>query len=242
MHVVIMAGGRGVRLRPYTTALPKPLVPIGEHFAILDVVLHQLAACGFRTVTIAINHHGSLIRAFVGDGSRHGLSVDYAQERTPLSTVGPLFTMRDRLPERFLVMNGDILTNLDYADLLRAHTDSGAPVTVATFRRKVQIDFGVLAVEGDKVVEFKEKPTLDYRVSMGVYGLTRQTIAAYPSGIAFGFDQLMLDLIGQGNPPAAYDFNGYWLDIGRPEDYDEANRSFETLKPILLPAALRESA
>ncbi|MDG4764771.1 sugar phosphate nucleotidyltransferase [Solwaraspora sp. WMMD406] len=242
MHVVIMAGGKGVRLRPYTTALPKPLVPIGEHYAILDVVLHQLAACEFRTVTIAINHHGALIRAFVGDGTRFGLRVDYAEERTPLSTVGPLFGLRDRLPERFLVMNGDILTNLDYADLLRAHTDSGAPVTVATFRRKVKVDFGVLAVEGDKVVEFKEKPTLDYRVSMGVYGLTRQTIAGYPSGIEFGFDQLMLDLIARGDPPAAYDFDGYWLDIGRPEDYDEANRSFETLKPILLPAALREPA
>ncbi|WP_326552381.1 sugar phosphate nucleotidyltransferase [Micromonospora sp. NBC_01813] len=240
MHVVIMAGGKGVRLRPYTTALPKPLVPIGDDFAILEIVLHQLAAYGFRTATMAINHHGSLIRAFVGDGTRFGLRVDYAEERTPLSTVGPLFGLRDRLPERFIVMNGDILTNLNYADLLRAHTDSGAPVTVATFRRKVKVDFGVLTVEGDKVVEFKEKPTLDYRVSMGVYGLTRDTIAPYPTGIEFGFDQLMLDLINHGSPPAAYDFDGYWLDIGRPEDYDEANRSFETLKPILLPAALRD--
>lgn len=239
-HVVIMAGGKGVRLRPFTTALPKPLVPIGDNFAILEIVLHQLAACGFRTVTVTINHHGSLIRAFVGDGSRFGLRVDYAEERVPLSTVGPLFGLRDRLPERFIVMNGDILTNLDYADLLRTHTDSGAPVTVATFRRRVNVDFGVLVVEGDKVVEFSEKPSLDYRVSMGVYGISRETLAPYPAGIAFGFDQLMLDLIDRGNPPAAYDFDGYWLDIGRPEDYDEANRSFETLKPILLPASLRE--
>lgn len=240
MHVVIMAGGKGVRLRPYTTALPKPLVPIGDDFAILDIVLHQLAAAGFRTATMAINHHGSLIRAFVGDGSRFGLRVDYAEERTPLSTVGPLFGLRDRLPEHFLVMNGDILTNLHYADLLRTHVESGAPVTVATFRRKVRVDFGVLVVEGDKVVEFKEKPSLDYRVSMGVYGLSRETIAPYPVGIEFGFDRLMLDLIDSGNPPAAYDFDGYWLDIGRPEDYDEANRTFATLKPILLPAALRD--
>jgi NDP-sugar pyrophosphorylase family protein len=240
MHVVIMAGGRGVRLRPYTTALPKPLVPIGDNFVILEIVLHQLAANGFRAVTIAINHHGSLIRAFVGDGSRFGLCVDYAEERTPLSTVGPLFGLRDRLPERFLVMNGDVLTNLDYADLLRAHSESGAPLTVATFRRKVKIDFGVLAVEGDKVVEFKEKPTLDYRVSMGVYGISRETLAGYPAGVAFGFDQLMIDIINRGSPPASYGFDGYWLDIGRPEDYDEANRSFETLKPILLPAALQD--
>ncbi|WFE29867.1 sugar phosphate nucleotidyltransferase [Solwaraspora sp. WMMD791] len=240
MHAVIMAGGKGVRLRPYTTALPKPLVPIGDDFAILEIVLHQLAAYGFRTATLAINHHGSLIRAFVGDGTRFGLHVDYAEERTPLSTVGPLFGLRDQLPDRFLVMNGDILTNLHYADLLRAHVDSGAPVTVATFRRKVEVDFGVLAVEGDKVVEFKEKPVLDYRVSMGVYGLSKSTIAAYPVGIALGFDRLMTDLIDRGDPPAAYDFDGYWLDIGRPEDYDEANRTFATLAPILLPAALRD--
>jgi NDP-sugar pyrophosphorylase family protein len=137
-------------------------------------------------------------------------------------------------------MNGDVLTNLDYADLLRAHSESGAPLTVATFRRKVKIDFGVLAVEGDKVVEFKEKPTLDYRVSMGVYGISRETLAGYPAGVAFGFDQLMIDIINRGSPPASYGFDGYWLDIGRPEDYDEANRSFETLKPILLPAALQD--
>lgn len=236
MHVVIMAGGKGVRLRPYTTALPKPLVPIGDDSAILDIVLRQLAAYGFRTVTMAINHHGSLIRAFVGDGSRFGIQVDYAEESVPLSTVGPLFGMRDRLPDRFLVMNGDILTDLNYADLLRAHAESGAPVTVATYRRKVKVDFGVLTVQGDKVVEFSEKPTLNYRVSMGVYGISRETLAPYPAGIEFGFDQLMVDLINRGNPPAAYDFDGYWLDIGRPEDYDEANRSFDTLRPILLPA------
>jgi NDP-sugar pyrophosphorylase family protein len=235
MHVVIMAGGKGVRLRPYTTALPKPLVPIGDSYAILEIVLHQLAAYGFSHATLAINHMGSLIRAFVGDGSRFGLKVDFLEERVPLSTVGPLFGMRDRLPEHFLVMNGDILTDLNYADLLHTHTRSTAPLTVATFQRTVKVDFGVLAVQDGDVVQFTEKPTLDYRVSMGVYALSASTIEAYPEGLAFGFDQLMLDLIGRGRLPASYDFDGYWLDIGRPEDYDEANRTFETLKPILLP-------
>jgi NDP-sugar pyrophosphorylase family protein len=240
MHVVIMAGGKGVRLRPYTTALPKPLVPIGDSYAILEIVLHQLAACGFTHATLAINHMGSLIRAFVGDGSRFGLDVDFLEERVPLSTVGPLFGMRDRLPEHFLVMNGDILTDLDYADLLRAHVNSAAPLTVATFHRTVKVDFGVLEVAGGEVVRFSEKPTLDYRVSMGVYGLSASTIAAYPEGLAFGFDQLMLDLLDQGRLPASYDFDGYWLDIGRPEDYDEANRAFDSLKPLLLPTGVPE--
>lgn len=235
MHAVIMAGGKGVRLRPYTTALPKPLVPIGDSHAILEIVLHQLAACGFVRATLAINHLGSLIRAFVGDGSRFGLRVDYLEERVPLSTIGPLFCMRDRLPPHFLVMNGDILTDLDYAKLLAAHVDNGAPLTVATYPRTVKIDFGVLSVEGDKVVSFHEKPVLNYRVSMGVYGLSARAIASYPEGRAFGFDQLILDLIGRGDPPASYDFDGAWLDIGRPEDYDEANRCFERMRATLLP-------
>jgi NDP-mannose synthase len=235
-HVVIMAGGKGVRLRPYTTALPKPLVPIGDSYAILEIVLHQLASCGFTHATLAINHLGSLIRAFVGDGSRWGLHVDYAEEDTPLSTVGPLFGLRDRLPEHFLVMNGDILTDLDYADLLHRHADSGAPLTVATFQRSVKVDFGVLAVSGGTVQEFTEKPTLHYRVSMGVYGIANHTLKPYPVGMPFGFDQLMLDLLDRGEPPASYDFDGYWLDIGRPEDYDEANRSFDALRPMLLPS------
>ncbi|MEV4661871.1 sugar phosphate nucleotidyltransferase [Micromonospora echinofusca] len=236
MHVVIMAGGAGVRLRPYTSTLPKPLVPIGENYAILEIILRQLAARGFTHVTLAINHLGSLIRAFVGDGSRFGLAVRYAEEREPLSTIGPLFNLRDELPEHFLVMNGDVLTDLDYADLLATHRLSGAPLTVATYRRTVKIDFGVLELEGDKISSFSEKPVLDYRVSMGVYGLSRSTIAGYPAGMPFGFDELVLDLLRRGEPPAGYAFDGYWLDIGRPEDYDEANRCFAEVEPMLLPA------
>ncbi|WP_089155626.1 sugar phosphate nucleotidyltransferase [Micromonospora sp. NBS 11-29] len=238
MHVVIMAGGLGTRLRPYTTALPKPLVPIGDSYAILEIVLHQLAFRGFTHATLAINHLGSLIRAFVGDGRRFGLRVDYTEERLPLSTVGPLFGLRDRLPEHFLVMNGDILTDLDYADLLRTHMAAGAPVTVATFRRTVKIDFGVLTSADGRIVEFSEKPILDYHVSMGVYGLSLKAIAGYPAGMSFGFDQLMVDLIRQGDHPADYPFTGHWLDIGRPEDYDEANRTFADLRPLLLPATV----
>lgn len=243
MHAVILAGGKGVRLRPYTTALPKPLVPIGDSHAILEIVLEQLAGCGFRSVTLAINHLGPLIKAFVGDGSRWGLSVDYVEETVPLNTVGPLFALRDRLPEHFLVMNGDVLTNLHFGHLLRAHEMSGAPLTVAVAARETKIEFGVLSIEGDKVVGFTEKPSMTYQVSMGVYGMSRRTLAPYPPGLPFGFDQLVLDLLTTGDHPACYGFGGYWLDIGRPEDYDVANRDFETtLRPILLPAAVREVA
>jgi len=242
MHAVILAGGKGVRLRPYTTALPKPLVPIGDSHAILEIVLEQLASCGYRSVTLAINHLGRLIRAFVGDGARWGLAVDYVEETVPLSTVGPLFGLVDRLPEHFLVMNGDVLTNLDYGELLQAHRMSGAPLTVAVAARETRIDFGVLTVEGDKVVGFTEKPSMTYQVSMGVYGMSRQTLGPYPAGLSFGFDQLVLDLLDRGDHPASYAFDGYWLDIGRPEDYDAANRDFEHLRPVLLPDRTQEVA
>lgn len=235
MHVVILAGGKGVRLRPYTSALPKPLVPIGEEYAILDIILRQLTAQGFTRVTLAVGHLSPLIRAFVGDGTRWGLAVDYTEEVTPLSTIGPLFSIRDRLPEHFLVMNGDVLTTLDYADVLARHSVSDVPLTVATAPRVVKIDFGVLEAQAGRITGFREKPLLSYLVSMGVYALSRSAITAYPEGMAFGFDDLVLDLLAKDTPPAVFEFDGYWLDIGRPDDYDEANARFEEFRPLLLP-------
>lgn len=237
MHGVILAGGKGVRLRPYTTALPKPLVPIGDQHAILEIVLRQLANAGFTSCTIAIGHLGEIIRAYVGDGSQWGLRIDYATEESPLGTMGPLLTLRDRLPETFLVMNGDVLTDLDFADVLTTHRTAGAPLTIATYARKVHIDFGVLTTDDRKVVAFTEKPSMDYRVSMGVYGLSRSTLDGYTAGLPLGFDELVLDLLKTGNPPHAYDFDGYWLDIGRPDDYDRANAEFTSRKSLLLKGA-----
>lgn len=242
MHAVILAGGKGVRLRPYTTAFPKPLVPIGNEYAILDIVLRQLRQHGFGTVTLAIGHLGSLIRAFVGDGSKWGLEVTYAEETTPLGTIGPLLGFLDYLPEHFLVMNGDVLTDLNYTDFMRSHMRSGDPLTVATYRRDVKIDFGVLETHDRHIVQFTEKPTLSYAVSMGIYALSRKTLEPYTPGQPFGFDQLVLDLLAQGKQPAAFEFSGYWLDIGRPDDYDEANRVFDQLRPRLLPDQLIQVA
>jgi NDP-sugar pyrophosphorylase family protein len=234
MHAVILAGGKGVRLLPYTTTLPKPLVPIGDQYSILEIVLHQLARHGFRTVTLAIGHLGHLIRSYVGDGGRWGMHVEYAVEESPLGTIGPLLTMRDRLPDDFLVMNGDVLTDLDFASLLGEHNAAGAALTIATYPRQVNIDFGVLKTEDGQVVEFTEKPTLDYRVSMGVYGVSRDVLARYEPGLPLGFDELILGQLADGRPPREYRFDGYWLDIGRPDDYDRANAEFDGLRPALL--------
>ncbi len=237
MHAVILAGGKGIRLRPYTTRLPKPLVPIGDEHSILEIALSQLARFGFDRVTLAIGHFGELIRSYIGDGSRWGLSVDYTDmEETPLGTMGPVLGILDRLPEQFLVMNGDILTDLDYSDLMRRHAASDAPLTVATYQRKVRIDYGVLTTRGDHVVEFTEKPTIDYRVSMGVYACDRRALARYTPGLPFGFDEFVLDMLAGGIPPQEYAFTGYWFDIGRPEDYDRVNAEFGLLRESLLGA------
>lgn len=187
MHAVILAGGKGVRLRPYTTRLPKPLVPIGEEHTILEIVLSQLARCGFTRATLAIGHFGHLIRSYIGDGSQWGMEIDYTEpEEVPLGTIGPVLRILDQLPEQFLVMNGDVLTDIDYSDLMRQHREAGAQLTVATYERQVRIDFGVLTSQDDKVVGFREKPTIDYQVSMGVYACSRQALTgtrrACPSG------------------------------------------------------------
>jgi NDP-sugar pyrophosphorylase family protein len=234
-HAVVLAGGRGTRLRPYTTSIPKPLVPIGGEVAIVEIVLRQLAHYGFGAATLLIGHLGALIQAYIGDGSQWGLRVDYATDDVPLGTMGPVARILDRLPEHFLVMNGDILTDLDYGAFLEAHEGGGAPLTVATYARTLDVDFGVIEVSGEEITGFQEKPTLEYRVSMGVYGLSRDTLRDVPPDRPYGFDDLMRDLLAAGRHPRSFPFSGYWLDIGRPDDYDRANAEFEQRRASLLP-------
>ncbi len=233
-QAVIIAGGKGIRLRPYTTLIPKPLVPIGEDHSILEIVMRQLAEQGFERVVLAIGHLGSLIRAYVGDGSQWGIEVEYFQETSPLGTIGPALMFLNDCPDNFLVMNGDIITNIDYADLLQTHIEARSPFTIATYERETKIDFGVLDVHGAEVTSFREKPTMTYAVSMGVYAVARRTLRRYKAGTPLGVDTLIKDMLRREQHPTSYPFNGYWLDIGRPEDYDRANVEFETIKSSLL--------
>lgn len=234
-HAVILAGGKGTRLRPFTITLPKPLVPIGNESSVLEIVIRQLAHQGFGSATLAIGHFGELIEAYVGDGTQWGMAIDYAREDKPLGTMGPVVQVAERLPEHFLVLNGDTLTEMNYARLVEVHAASGAPITVATARRETRIEFGVLDVEDGQVTGFREKPSIGYTVAIGAYALSREALLRYPAGEALGFDTLMLDLIDRGEHPASFDFSGFWLDIGRPEDYDRANVEFEEIRARLLP-------
>ena len=233
MRAVILAGGLGSRLRPYTTSLPKPLMPIAGEFPILEIILRQLRRDGFTRVTLAVGYLSEIIQAFFGDGSKWGLKLDYSLEERPLSTIGPLTLIPD-LPDQFLVMNGDILTTLSYSALMQYHKAENASVTVAVSRRNVKIDYGVLGYEDRRICSFTEKPQYDYDVSMGVYVLSRSTIDPLERGAPYGFDRLMLDGIRSGMKMMAYPYSGYWLDIGRPDDFDRANEEFPEMRTELL--------
>lgn len=229
MRAVILAGGKGTRLRPFTTLIPKPLVPLGGRYSILEIVLMQLANSGFDHITLAVNHLSNLIMAYFGDGSRWGLKLDYSLEDKPLSTIAPL-TLIDDLPEDFLVMNGDILCNLDYRAFFEAHLARHCEVTVSVSRRQVKVDFGVIDCDGQqRLTGFREKPIYEFDVSMGIYCINRTVIERLPKGKPYGFDHLMLDSLSTGDKVWIRPFSGYWLDIGRPEDYQYADENFEEL-------------
>ncbi len=234
MRSILLAGGRGTRLKPYTTVLPKPLVPLGD-MAVMEVLLRQLARAGCDRATVTVGHLSQLIMAYFGDGSRWGVPIDYSAEETPLGTVGPL-TLIDDLPEHFLVINGDLLTDLDLAALYQHHLDSGALATIGTYERRLRIDFGLIAHEGPnhRITRFTEKPEERFSVSMGVYVFSRKILDLIPKGRPFGFDELMIRCVAEALDVRAYPFDGYWLDIGRPEDYDRASRDFDELRERLL--------
>lgn len=229
MRAIILAGGKGTRLKPYTVVLPKPLMPIGE-FSILEVVVRQLAYYGFTHITMAVNHQAEVIKALFRNGKKWGVKIDYSLEDIPLNTMGPLKLIRD-LPDNFLVLNGDVLTDLDFQKLYHYHTSHNHIFTISSYRRNQKIEYGVLEInENNKLFGFREKPLAQYEVSMGIYMANKKALEYIPEGTPYGFDQLMLNLIRNNNPASVYRFDGYWLDIGRPDDYLQAIEEFEALK------------
>lgn len=224
--VILQAGGKGTRLYPYTKVLPKPLMPVGG-MPILEVVIRQLAAAGFRDLTISIGYLGEMIRLCCGDGSRWGVKISYLPEDQPLGTIGPVRRLAG-LTRPFLVMNGDLLTDLDFAEFYRWHCQGGAPLSIATYQKPVSISLGVLETdERQRVVGFREKPTLRFPCSMGVYAMNPELLELIPENQPFGFDQLMAVMLEQGWEARSFPFAGTWMDIGRPEDFHEACEVFE---------------
>lgn len=240
MKAVILAGGKGTRLAPYTAILPKPLMPMGD-MPILEVVLRQLKRHGVDHVDIAVGHLAELIRALFGTGAKLGLDIAYSIEDKPLGTAGPLTLIEGLGDDTFLVMNGDILTTLDYADLVRHHKTSGAAATIAMYTRQVKIDFGVLETDGHgRLRDIIEKPTKEYSVSMGVYVFEPRVLKMLQHNERKDFPDLVKNLLAADEHVGVYPFSGYWLDIGRPDDFARAVEEFEARRDEFLPSERKQ--
>jgi NDP-sugar pyrophosphorylase family protein len=234
MKAVILAGGKGTRLTPYTLVFPKPLMPVGDT-PILEIVIRQLGRCGFTDVTLAVGHLAALINAYFEQGSRFGVQIRYSKEENPLGTAGPLHLIAD-LDEPFLVMNGDVLTTLDYRELYHHHCQSGAIATIAMHDRTVKIDLGVIECDDEHTVTgYIEKPTYKHRVSMGVYVFDPRVLNYIPQKKRFDFPDLVLQLLDAEERVVGYPYDGYWMDIGRADDYGQATADFEQMRDSFLP-------
>lgn len=225
MRAVILAGGKGRRLLPYTAVLPKPLVPLGER-PVLAIVIEQLRRAGFGRLTLAVGHLSEQIQAYFGDGTRFGVAIEYSREAVPLGTAGPLSLLAD-IDEDFLVVNGDVLSDLDPADLMRAHRRSGAVGTIAVYRKAVDVTLGVLTLDaaGD-VAAYDEKPEMHYLASTGIYCFRPDVLQHLEPGAYCDLPDLVRRLVGRGERVHGHRFEGFWLDIGRPEDYEAALAMF----------------
>jgi NDP-sugar pyrophosphorylase family protein len=228
MQAVILAGGKGTRLKPYTISFPKPLVPVGD-YPVMEIVVRQLAKFGFKEIIVSTGHLAELIEAYFGNGARWGVDIRYVREDKPLNTAGALRLIKGLAPH-FLVMNGDILSNMDYGALLKEHKASGAMATIATTRLQHTVDFGVLDVSPQGFLKgYKEKPRYDFTVSTGVYAFRQEAIHHIEDGEALGMPDLYLRLMEDDHPVRCHDFKGYWLDIGRAEDYARAQEEYKGL-------------
>ncbi|MCB0283066.1 MAG: NTP transferase domain-containing protein [Calditrichae bacterium] len=226
MQTVILAGGKGTRLKPYTTIFPKPLMPIGE-MPILEVILRQLKYYQCNEIVMAVGYLKELLQAYFNYGEKWDINIRYSVEEKTLGTAAPLKLVND-LQDNFMVMNGDVLTNINYADFFHYHQVQDSLCTIAVYKKQVKIDLGVLDLDQQNVLtSYTEKPTIDYNVSMGVYAFNKAVLDYIPQDSYFDFPDLVKSLIKDGKKVMAYPFDGYWLDIGRPEDYQQAAEVFE---------------
>lgn len=234
MKAVILAGGKGTRLAPYTHILPKPLMPIGD-MPILEVILRQLKAAGITEIVLTVGHLSELLHSFFNHGHRLGINIEYSFEDIPLGTAGPL-SLINGLDSTFMVMNGDVLTELNFCDLISYHQLHKGTTTIAAHERTQKVDLGVLQWDSDShITGYIEKPSYELSVSMGIYVFEPRVLNYIPYKKYLDFPDLVLKMIAAGEPVVGYRFNGYWQDLGRPDDYLIATQHFEEMKSRLLP-------
>jgi NDP-mannose synthase len=233
MKAVILAGGKGARLAPFTKILPKPLMPIGD-MPILEVILRQIKTAGIDEAVLTVGHLSGLLQAFFQDGKQLGIKIQYNFEEYPLGTAGPLALVKG-LDETFLVSNGDVLTTLNLRDLIRFHHEQKALATIAVHHRQVKIDLGVVQMDNKPNISgYIEKPIFDYRVSMGIYVFEPEVLAYIQPGNYLDFPDLVKKLLAAGENVVGYQFDGYWEDLGRPDDYERAAADFEKMRSEFL--------
>jgi NDP-sugar pyrophosphorylase family protein len=234
MKAIILAGGKGTRLTPYTTVFPKPLMPV-DGMPILEVIVRQLAHYRIKEIVFTVSRQSEpLLSAYFGNGKQYEVNIHYSQEEKPLGTAGPLSTIPD-LPETFLVMNGDILTTLDYQKLIRYHRHHRGLVTIAMSEKRVPLELGVMEFDrAYRLTRYIEKPTLSYSVSMGIYIFERRVLKWIPQGDYLDFPELIQKLIRKKEKVMCYPSKDFWLDIGRHEDYEEAQIQFQKMRKTLL--------
>ncbi len=236
MKALILVGGKGTRLKPYTTVLPKPLLPVGDR-PILEIILHQLKFYGFDEVILAVGHMSHLFESFFQDGSKYGIAITYSFEDKPLGTAGAIASSINDLDEDFLILNGDLLTTLNFRDFFNFHIYKNASGTIATYNRKVQLDFGVIeSDEEGKLISLEEKPSFNYNFGMGVNVLNKSSIIPLlEKNVFLDMPDLMLKMKDKDLPVFSYTEDCFWLDMGRPADYDQANEVFNDRKAEFLP-------
>lgn len=233
MKAIVLCGGKGTRLAPYTKILPKPLMPIGD-MPILEIMLRQMKRAGIEDVILTVGHLAHLLQAFFQGGSHLGMNITYSFEDKPLGTAGPL-SLISGMDETFLVTNGDILTTLDLKTLLDYHHEHQAIATIASHNRDIKIDLGVIQANSEhEIIGYIEKPLYSFYVSMGIYVFEPRVFTYIDYNQYLDLPNLILKLIGAGEKVMSYPFDGYWMDLGRISDYEEAVKDIETLLPEIL--------
>jgi NDP-mannose synthase len=225
MKAVILAGGLGSRLKPFTQIIPKPLLPVGES-SVLEIQLLTLKQHGVDEVFVATNYLADVVTAYLGDGSRFGLRVTFSREDRPLGTCGPVGLLRDQLDEPFILMNGDVLTTLDFRTAYSFACGLDAPLTVITKEIITPFEFGTVRSEGDYLVHVDEKPDVRFEILAGIYVMQPSVFEYIPPDTYYGIDHLIRDVIGAGARVGKYKMEEYWLDIGQTQHYEAAQTAY----------------
>jgi len=227
---VILAGGKGKRLKPYTLTMPKPLMPL-EDKPILEIIIRNLSKYGFKKIYIAANYRSDIIKAFFENGKKFGVEIIYSVEKKELGTAAPIKILK-KLPSNFLVINGDILTNLNFNTFYNEHVKKKSLMSIGITQRKQLIDYGIIEIDKKKIINIKEKPIYNFYVSMGIYVLNKRILKFIPKNKRYGFNNLIEKILHSKIRIDYHLHNGYWLDIGRPDDYERAQLDYKKIKKL----------